>query len=146
MSATPRDIINDTFPDAQSQVRRRLDEIWITARERDFERLESFHLYGPKFTEFKEGKARGDAGSCAAGERATITMIEAPVVDMRDLAINVFGELAIATFNGRFTGAVKGNPVARDQQSTMVFVKVGDDWKIVHEHFSPLGGSVAPSP
>jgi len=29
--------------------------------------------------------------------------------------------------------------VARDQQSTMVFVRNGGDWKIVHEHFSPLG-------
>jgi hypothetical protein len=22
----------------------------------------------------------------------------------------------------------------------MVFARVGDDWKVVHEHFSPLGG------
>ncbi len=117
MNTGGRDIVNETFPDAQAQIRRRLDEIWATARSRDFERLESFHLYGPKFTEFKDGKARGDARSCAAGERMTFTMIAEPSVDMRDLAVNVFGDVAIAT---------------------------GDDWKIVHEHFSPLGGPMPP--
>jgi ketosteroid isomerase-like protein len=138
------DIVNDTFPEAQAELRRRLDEIWATAAQRDFERLESFHLYGPKFTEFKDGRARGDARSCAAGERATFAMLEAPAVEMNDLAINVFGDFAIATFNGHFVGKVQGNPVARDQQGTLVFVKVGGDWKVVHEHFSPLGAPAAP--
>ena len=131
--------VSETFPEAQAQIRRRLDEIWATARNRDFERLESFHLYGPKFTEFKDAKPRGDARSCAAGERATFTMIDQPQVDMRDLAINVFGDVAIATFNGHFIGQIKGNPVALDQQGTLVFVQIGGDWKIVHEHFSLIG-------
>jgi ketosteroid isomerase-like protein len=41
-------------------------------------------------------------------------------------------------------GKVQGNPVARDRQGTLVFVKVGGDWKVVHEHFSPLGAPAAP--
>jgi ketosteroid isomerase-like protein len=146
MHATAHDIVNDTFPEAQAQIRRRLDEIWATTRSRDFERLESFHLYGPKFTEFKEGKARGDARSCAAGERAFFAMIDEPRVDMKDLAVNVFGGVAIATFNGHFTGQIKGNPVAVDQQATMVFVDAGGDWKIVHEHFSLIGPPPMPRP
>jgi ketosteroid isomerase-like protein len=81
----------------------------------------------------------GDAKSCAAGERAAFTMIHDPQVEMNDLAINVFGEVAIATFNGHFTGTIQGNAVALDQQATMVFVKTGDDWKVVHEHFSLMG-------
>jgi ketosteroid isomerase-like protein len=128
-----------THAEAQAEIRKRLDEIWATAAKRDFERLESFHLYGPKFTEFKEGKPRGDAASCAAGERAFFSMIEGPVAEMRDLVVNVFGHVAIATFNGHFMGRMKGNPVSQDQQSTMVFVHDGSDWKIVHEHFSPIG-------
>ncbi len=141
MNAAHRDIVSDTFPEAQAQIRRRLDEIWATARSRDFERLESFHLYGPKFTEFKDGKTRGDAKSCAAGERMTFTMIDGAAVDMQDLAINVFGDVAIATFNGHFMGEVKGKSVAIEQQGTMVFVNIGAEWKIAHEHFSLLGGS-----
>jgi len=137
------DIIHDTYPEAQAQIRARLNDIWTAAAARDFERLESFHLYGPKFTDFKDGKPRGDAKSCAAGERATFSMLEGPTVDMRDLAVNVFGRVAIATFNGHFTGKIHGNPVAMDMQTTMVFVRDGEAWKIVHEHMSALG---APPP
>ena len=132
--------VNQTAADAQAQVRQRLEEIWPTAAARDFERLESFHLYGPTFTEFKDGRPRGNAASCAAGERATFSRLEHPLVDMNDLAVNVFGDVAIATFNGHFTGQIAGNAVALDQQCTMIFVRVGDDWKITHEHMSPLGG------
>jgi ketosteroid isomerase-like protein len=146
MNTAQTDLVSDTFPDAQAEIRRRLDEIWATAAKRDFEHLESFHLYGPKFTEFKEGKARGDAKTCATGERAFFAMIEAPVTDMKDLVINVFGDFAVATFNGHFTGRIHGSPVERDQQSTMVFVKVSGDWKIVHEHFSSIGGTPPPRP
>jgi ketosteroid isomerase-like protein len=146
MTSAHIDIVNDPFTEAQAEIRGRLDEIWATAARRDFERLESFHLYGPKFTEFKEGAARGDARSCAAGERATFAMLEAPAVEMKDLVVNVFGDVAVATFNGHFVGKVHGNPVARDQQSTLVFVKAGGDWKVVHEHFSPLGPAPAPKP
>jgi ketosteroid isomerase-like protein len=146
MQNAQANIVNDTFPEAQAQIRKRLDEIWSIAAGRDFEGLESFHLYGPKFTEFKEGKPRGNAKTCAAGERAFFAMIEVPTVDMKDLVVNVFGAVAIATFNGHFSGKVNGTSMAREQQSTMVFVHDGADWKIVHEHFSPLGAPPAPKP
>ncbi len=135
-----------TTTDAQAQVRRRLEEIWPTAAARDFERLESFHLYGPAFTMFKDGQPRGDAAMCAAGERAFFSRIENPVTEMNDLAINVVGEVALATFNGHFTGQIAGNAVAVDQQCTMVFVRTGDDWKIIHEHMSLIGGPGAGGP
>jgi ketosteroid isomerase-like protein len=141
---------NPTISEAQTQdegrVRRRLEEIWPTAAARDFELLESFHLYGPRFTAFKEGKPRGDAAWCAAGERAFFSLLEKQTVAMNDLAINVVGDVAIATFNGHFTGEIAGNAVGVDQQCTMVFARVGDDWKIIHEHMSPLGGPGAGGP
>ena len=144
MATRDHDIVCDTFPDAQAAIRRRLDEIWATCATRDFERLESFHLYGPKFTAFKEGKPRGDARTCAAGERAFFQMIEGPTVEMKDLAIHVFGEVAVVTFNGHYTGRIHGSAVAVDQQTTMVFVHTGGDWKITHEHMSPIGAPPPP--
>jgi ketosteroid isomerase-like protein len=56
----------------------------------------------------------------------------------RDLAVNIFGEVAIATFNGHFTGTMNGSPTEMGQQATMGFVSSGDGWRLVHEHFSPL--------
>lgn len=122
----------------QDGVRRRLDEVWAAAAARDFDRLESYHRYGPEFTAFKDGAVRDDAAANAAGERAMFAMLEGPEVDMRDLAINVFGDVAIATFNGHFTGRIHGSATALDQQATMVFVDTDGDWRLVHEHFSPL--------
>ena len=143
-TATLSQTASDT--DAQAQVRARLEEIWPTAAARDFDRLESFHLYGPRFTMFKEGQPRGDAAACAAGERAFFSRLEQSVADMNDLAINVFGDVAIATFNGHFSGQIAGNAVGIEQQCTMVLVRVDDDWKIVHEHMSPIGGPGAGGP
>lgn len=139
MTTDNSDIIHDSFPSEQAAVRSRLDQIWAACAERDFELLESFHLYGPKFTAFKEGGLRDDAEANAFGERALFSNLESPGVDMRDLAINVFGEVAVVTFNGHFTGAIHGNPVALDQQATLILVNAEGEWKIVHEHMSPLG-------
>lgn len=125
--------------EAQAQVRRRLDEIWDSAAKRDFARLRSYHLYGRKFTEFKDGAPRGEATSGEQAERAFFSALSDPKFVMNDLAVNVWGDVAIATFHGDFGGAIGGQPIAAKLQATMVFVQDQDEWKLVHEHFSPLG-------
>jgi ketosteroid isomerase-like protein len=126
-------------PGTAAAVRARLDQIWAACADRDFDRLESFHLYGPRFTSFKNGAPREGADGTAAEERGFFSMIESPAVDMRDLAVNSFGPVAIATFNGHHTGVIHGETVAVDMQATIVLVSTDDGWRIVHEHFSPLG-------
>ena len=135
------DMIHRSYPEEQAAVRRRLDQIWAAAAARDFDTLESFHLYGPKFTSFKNGAPREDAAANAAGERAMFSVLEGPEVDMRELVVNIFGDVGIATFNGHFTGMMNGSPTELRQQATMVFLSSGDEWKLVHEHFSPLATS-----
>ena len=133
------DIFSDAYPAQQTAVRRRLDEIWAACAARDFDLLESFHGYGPKFTSFKDGALRAGADANAADERKFFSMLEEPSVDMADLAINVFADVAVVTFNGRYSGVFGGNPISADQQTTMVLVSDGGAWKIVHEHMSPIG-------
>jgi len=58
--------------------------------------------------------------------------------NLQDLKVNVFGDVAIATFHGDFGGKMGQDTLSFKLQNTMVFVKDGDAWKIVHEHFSPL--------
>src|SRR6478609_3653983 len=130
-------MLHRSYPDEQAAVRLRLDQIWAAAAARDFQTLESFHLYGPKFTSFKNSAPREDAAANAAGERAMFSLLENPQVDMRDLAVNIFGDVGIATFNGRFTCMMNGSPTELGQQATMVFISSDDGWKLVHEHFSP---------
>ncbi len=133
------DLSTDTNPEAQAQVKKRLNEIWSVAAKKDFAKLASFHMYGPKFTEFKDGEPRGDAAANRKGEETQLGMLADPKVDMKDLAVNVYGDTAIATFNGDFSAKMQGKPLAMKMATTMVFVKYKGDWKIVHEHFSPIG-------
>ena len=134
------DVATDPNPEAQAQVRKRLDEIWDNFVTKNIARQESFHLYGPKFTEFKDGQPRGDAEANRKGEKEVIEAIADPKVQMKDLAIAVYGDMAIATFNGELSGKFGGKPVSEKQGATLVFVKYKGDWKIVNEHFSPIGG------
>jgi hypothetical protein len=128
------DVATDPFPDAQAQVRKRLNDIWINMAAKDLAKQESFHLYGPKFTEFKDGQPRGDAEE----NKELIGALTEPKVEMKDLSVAVYGDTAIATFNGDFSGKIGGKPIAMKQGATMVFVRYRGDWKIVHEHFSPI--------
>jgi ketosteroid isomerase-like protein len=137
------DLARDTYPESQAEVRRRLDDIWAAIAAKDLARLESYHLYGPKFTEFKDGAPRGDAEANKAGERQFFSALSDSKVDMKDLVVNVFGDVAIATFNGDFRGTMGGKPIGVKLASTMVFAKADGQWRLVHEHFSPIG---APPP
>src|SRR2546423_9995134 len=69
------DILHEDFPLEQKRVEKLLDEIYQTAQRKDFERLVSYHLYGPKFTEFKNGESRHDAVEGAKKEREGLSAI-----------------------------------------------------------------------
>ena len=48
--------------EARAEIERRLQEVFAAAESKDFDRLESYHLYGPKFTRFSGASvARQDA-------------------------------------------------------------------------------------
>ena len=140
-SQAERDIINDPFPEAQAEVTEILEEIYETAQSQDLDKLSSYHLYGPKFTEFKSGKPRADAERNKQSEREFFTRISDFEYDLRDLNVSVFGDVAIATFHGHFQVTMGEENLSFQRQSTLVFVKTDDSWKIVHEHFSPLDTS-----
>ena len=59
-------------------------------------------------------------------------------IEFRDLKIDVFGDVAIATSYPLFTFKdPDGKPGVREARMTLVWVKTPDGWKIVHEHSSP---------
>jgi ketosteroid isomerase-like protein len=137
-TAAKRDIINDAFSEEQAQIQMLLDEIFASGQKKELDRLASYHLYGPKFTEFKNGQPRHGAEEGRKGEQEIFTAFSDFAYDLNDLNVNVFGDVAIATFHGHFTAKMSENPIAFALQATMVFVKDGNNWKITHEHFSPL--------
>lgn len=121
------------------QIKSRLQEIFAAAEKLDLPRLDSYHLYGPKFTKFPAAPVgRQDAAIARQSEHDGLGAIRALAMRADDLKIDVFGDVGVAAFvlNSRFTAG--GDPIERQERATLVFVKDHGAWKIAHEHFSPF--------
>jgi ketosteroid isomerase-like protein len=132
------DIINDQFPEAQDEIKAVLDGIFKSLQEKDADKLISYHIYGPKFTEFRDAARRFNSEENEEHERGLIGAISGFDYNLGDLAINVFGDVAVVTFHADFRPTIGGDVVQIWELTTLVFVKVNGDWKITHEHHSPL--------
>ena len=114
------DLVNDEFPEAKQEVMETFGAIAQSIKDGDLDKLISFHAYGPKFTEFKNGEPRNDGVVNEAHERNVFGSVSEVVkFDAKDLK---FGE----------------DLVIVNDQITLLFVKTKDGWKMVHEHHSPL--------
>ena len=124
----------------QAQIQQRLQAVFSAAESRDFNRLDGYHLYGPKFTKFTGSSIdRLDAAAGRKGERDDLERTEGLKMRTDALKIDVFDSVGIATFILDCSFESGGEVVHRKHRSTLVFVKEGEDWKIAHEHLSPIG-------
>jgi ketosteroid isomerase-like protein len=135
------DILEDTFPEKQAEVTKAVHAVFEAAERGDVAGLEALHLYGPKFSKFDDipPSTRLDASATREGERTALARLTSFSATVEDLKVDVFGNVAVATFILRYsfvTPDVSGSSTAR---STMVFVEKSGAWRIVHEHFSRLG-------
>lgn len=134
------DLIHDSFPEAKKEVAQTLEDIAQSVMDGDIDKLIAFHAYGPKFTEFKEGAPRNGSQENENFERNTFTAVtEAVKMGMDDLKIAVYGDVANATFHTDFHLKFGEDLVVVNEQISLLFVKNTEgEWKIVHEHHSPL--------
>jgi ketosteroid isomerase-like protein len=101
--------------------------------------LISYHAYGSKFTEFKDGAPRNGGEANEAYERSLFgSVTEVVKFDAKDLKIAVYGDVANLTFHSDFQLKFGEDLVVVNDQITLLFVKTNDGWKMVHEHHSPL--------
>jgi len=127
------------YPEEKSQIERRLQEVFAAAESKDFDRLDSYHLYGSKFTKFSGSSSdRLDAAAGRKGEHDGLGSIKGLKMRADDLKIDVFNNVGIATFILDYSFDSGGVVVHRKERSTLVFVKDGGAWKITHEHLSPI--------
>lgn len=137
------DPLQDPFPGEQVEVQRTLEEVLRAAEQGELERLESYHAYGPKFTKFAEvGFQRLDAEAARRTERQGLRSLRGVRLQAEELKVDVFGPVAVATFLMGYELTAEQGSVAGRLRASLVFVKAGPDWKIVHEHLS----SAAPPP
>jgi ketosteroid isomerase-like protein len=127
------------YPEERAQVERRLQEVFAAAETKDFDRLDGYHFYGPKFTKFSDSSSqRLDAAAGRKGEHDGLGSVTGMKMRADALKIDVFGNVAVATFILDYSFTAAGAAVRGKERSTLVFVKDGGGWKITHEHLSPI--------
>ena len=133
------DLINDEFPEAQQEIMETFGAIAQSIKDGDMDKLISFHAYGPKFTEFKDGEPRNGSEENEKHERGVFGAVtEVVKFDAKDLKIAVYGDVANVTFHSDFHLKFGEDLVVVNNQITLLFVKTDGAWKLVHEHHSPL--------
>ncbi len=129
--------VETDHPQARAQIEQRLQEVFTAADSKDFERLDSYHLYGPKFTKFTTSSpARLDAAIARQGEHVGLGAVTGMKMRADVLKIDVFGKTAIATFILNYSFDMGGQRTNKLDRTTMVFVQDHGEWKIAHEHLS----------
>jgi ketosteroid isomerase-like protein len=138
------DVINEAYPEEQAKVEQRIRDIWTAVQNKDVDRLESYHLFGPKFTKFDDFEPldRQDAETTRRLEGEAFTGVKAFVPNVIDLKVDVFGPVAVATFVLEYDITTEDDEeLSLRARSTLVLAQDGPEWKIVHEHFSPFKGN-----
>ncbi|MDO6516690.1 nuclear transport factor 2 family protein [Zobellia uliginosa] len=133
------DLINTDFPEAKQEVMETFGAIAQSIKDGDMDKLISFHAYGPKFTEFKNGERRNGSLANEEHERSVFGAVtEVVKFEADDLKIAVYGEVANLTFHSNFQLKFGEEMVYVFDQITLLFVNTPEGWKMVHEHHSPL--------
>lgn len=133
------DLINDEFPAEEQEVMETFGSIAQSIKDKDLDKLISFHTYGPKFTEFKNGEPRNGDKANEAHERSVFGSVSEIIkFDAKDLKIAVYGDVANLTFHSDFHLRFDEDLAIVNDQITLLFVKTNDGWKMAHEHHSPL--------
>ena len=132
-------IIKGSFPEAESAVRAAMLSIDEHVRAKDFDGLSADHLDSAKFSKFgPRVLERQGFADMIADEIKAVSAAQELSIEFRDLKIDVFGDVAIATSYPLFTFKdTDGQPGTREARMTLVWVRTPDGWKIVHEHSSP---------
>ena len=109
------------------------------------DQLISFHAYGPKFTEFNGGESFDSAGNEHNERQLFGEDIEengvlqfAAVPGTLKVAV-YYGNVANLTFTSDFILMHKEyGEITVNNLITLLFVKTKGEWKLVHEHHSPV--------
>jgi ketosteroid isomerase-like protein len=127
------------YPAERAQIEHRLQEVFTAATAKDFNRLDGYHFYGPKFTKFSDTSSeRLDANTGRKREHEELGSISGLKMRADALKIDVFGNVGIATFILDYSFDSGGVATHAKERSTLVFVKESGAWKIAHEHFSTI--------
>jgi ketosteroid isomerase-like protein len=142
--AQSEDGIMAEYPAEKAEIMQTWNEIVESIKDGDVDKLISFHAYGPKFTEFKQGAPRNGGEENEAFERGVFGSVQEVVkMDGNDMKIAIYhGNVAVVTFHSDFHLQFEEDLAVVNDQISLVFAKNNaGEWKIVHEHHSPIAQS-----
>jgi ketosteroid isomerase-like protein len=122
----------------QQQIAEAVRAVFRAGEARDFSRLRSFHAEEPAFSRWSN-RPGGELLDIAAAHEEEEAAFGALAPDTRvapeQIRVDLFGDVAVSTFLVH-VGSPEG-AVLRRTRGTLVWHRVPDGWRIVHEHFSP---------
>lgn len=130
-----QDLVNDVFEEEQEQIREAIHTIVRDAETANLEGLKDSHLASKKFTKFgPRNFERQDVERTNESELAFFGTVSNYKEEVKDLKIDVLGEVGIATYYRDVSFEQDGEKRSVDLRQTLVFLKTKEGWKIVHEH------------
>ncbi|UCD62167.1 MAG: nuclear transport factor 2 family protein [Flavobacteriaceae bacterium] len=129
------DLINNNFMESQNELKEVVNTIVKDAETTNLEGLKNSHLVSDKFTKFgPRGFERQNVDDTNESELAFFGTISNYEEEVKDLKIDVFGEVGIATYY-RFVSFEQDHEKKNvNLRQTLVFLKTNEGWKIIHEH------------
>ena len=137
-STSQEEIIIEPYYLIQDQIREVINTIVKDAEEANIEGLKVAHLESEKFSKFGPRKfERQDVASTNKTEEAFFSSISDYKQEIRDLKIDVFDDIAIATYYPHVSFVQNGEEKTGIGRQTFVFLRTDEGWKLVHEHGTP---------
>jgi len=131
---------------ARKEVAALITAYYEVGKSKELTKLSKFLAPPQYFTKFDESPplTRQNANEAFMYEQARFANISDYSYKIEDLRIDVLGLMAVATFYLDYKGvfvndySFEGSTVGGRVRVTMVVGKIGDSWKIVHQHSSRL--------
>jgi len=132
-------VIDDLSVNKQEEIKILLQDILQAAKSKDMDALDAYHLNSLKFSKFGgDIPGRQDYDSMTKFEREGFTQISEFNYKLLDTKVDVFDDVAIATFILDYNVGVNDTTIFKKKRFSMVFVQDKERWKITHEHSSPF--------
>jgi len=115
-------------------------------KNKDLTTLADFHGARDQFTKFDENPpyTRQNSEEAFVYEQAAFANISDYDYNIDDLRIDLFGDVAVATFYLSYSGmfvndySFEGSPVRSKTRVTIALARTPKGWKMVHEHLSRI--------
>ena len=129
------DIVNETFPETQSEIKAVVDNIFQDGAAKKLEELDAYHLNSPKFTRVEDsGLLSYEEGKVL--EENFYGNYDIHNYDIHNHKVDVYGDIAISSFHIDMTASSDLDTLDLKAKVSLTFAKDKGEWKIVHEHIS----------